>query len=198
MGQVVLASSSRARARLLADAGLSFEVDPPLLDESPTKKRMRARGADAAELAEALAEAKARERTKHHPGTYVIGADQVLELDGKWYDKPKTREEAADHLRTFRGRTHHLVSAVCVVRDNDRIWRHVETARLKMRMFSEDFLFSYLDQAGDEYLESVGAYRLEGMGSQLFSRIDGNHFTILGLPLLSLLRFLRREGVLLD
>ncbi len=159
---------------------------------------MRARGADAAELAEALAEAKALERTKHHPGTFVIGADQVLELDGEWYDKPDTKEEAADHLRTFRGRTHHLVCAVCVVRDGDRIWRHVETARLTMRTFSDEYLSAYLNEAGGQILESVGAYRLEGLGAQLFSRIDGNHFTILGLPLLPLLKFLRREGVLLD
>lgn len=198
MNKIVLASTSRARARLLVDAGLSFEIDPPQIDETPIKEMMRVRGADAAELAEALAEAKALERTKHHPGAFVIGADQVLELDGEWYDKPESQEEAGSHLRTLRGRTHHLVSAVCVVRDGDRIWRHVETARLTVRTFSEEYLSSYLKEAGSQILESVGAYRLEGLGAQLFSRIDGNHFTILGLPLLPLLKFLRREGVLLD
>jgi septum formation protein len=155
-------------------------------------------GADATELAGALAEAKARLVSSHHPGVVVIGADQVLEFNGRCFDKPGSREGARQHLQMFCGRTHRLVSGVCVVADGDRLWRHAETARLTMRSFSEKFLDDYLDQAGDETWDSVGGYRLEGLGAQLFERIDGDHFTIQGLPLLPLLRFLRRNGLILD
>lgn len=154
--------------------------------------------ADTATTATELALAKAKLVSVRHPGRLIIGADQILDLDGAWFDKPEDMAEAVDHLKRLAGRTHCLVSAVCVVRDNEPLWDHVETARLTMRPLSLNFLQRYLAEAGPEILESVGAYRLEGRGAQLFSRIDGNHFAILGLPLLPLLDILRRQGVIED
>lgn len=177
---------------------MTFDCEPPNLDETPIKREMAETGADATELAGALAEAKARLVASRHPGAVVIGADQVLEFNGRCFDKPGNREVARKHLMMFSGRTHRLVSGVCVIADGDRLWRHAETARLTMRPFSEGFLDDYLNRAGDETWDSVGGYRLEGIGAQLFERIDGDHFTIQGLPLLPLLRFLRRSGVILD
>jgi len=145
-----------------------------------------------------LAEAKAKQVSARHPGRLIIGADQILDLDGDWFDKPKDMAGAADHLKRLSGRTHCLVSAICVLRDNECLWNHVETSRLTMRTLSPGFLKRYVAQSGPEILESVGAYRLEGPGAQLFSRIAGNYFTILGLPLLPLLGVLRRGGAIED
>lgn len=177
---------------------MPFDCEPPNLDETPIKDEMASTGADATELAGALAEAKARAVSANHPGVVVIGADQVLEFNGYCFDKPGNREEARRHLQMFCGHTHRLVSGVCVVADGDRLWRHAETARLTMRWFSDEFLEDYLNRAGEETWDSVGGYRLEGLGSQLFERIDGDHFTIQGLPLLPLMRFLRRKDLILD
>ena len=128
----------------------------------------------------------------------VIGADQVLEYDGTWFDKAASIDEARHHLGILRGRTHCLVTTVCVVLNGDRIWSHAETARLTMRSFSDEFLETFLERGKEECLTSVGAYHLEGLGAQLFERIDGDHFVIQGLPLLPLLRFLRRKGMVED
>jgi septum formation protein len=193
-----LASASAARLRLLRAAGVVFECEPPNLDETEIKADMAATGADATELAGALAQAKASLVASRRPGLAVIGADQVLEYAGQCFDKPGNRDEARRHLRMLGGRTHRLVSGVCVVSDGNILWSHAETARLTMRPFSEEFLEAYLDTVEPGTWDSVGGYRLEGMGAQLFERIDGDHFTIQGLPLLPLLRFLRRKGMILD
>lgn len=150
------------------------------------------------DVALALADSKARAVAARRPGALVIGADQILECEGRWFDKPSTVAEAARHLRALRGRTHRLICAVVVVRDGERLWRHVAEARLTMRRFSDRFLDDYLASGGPAVLESVGAYRLEGLGAQLFETIEGDYFTILGLPLLPLLDFLRGERVVAE
>lgn len=188
---VVLASASAVRSRILAGAGIEHVRDPSGLDESEIKTQNR----DPAIAAGLLAEAKAAQVSERHPGALVIGADQILDLDGFWFDKPRSRGEAEAHLRKLRGLTHTLLSAVSVVRDGRPLWRHVGEARLTVREFGDAFLAAYLEQAGPDILDSVGAYRLEGLGSQLFSEIKGDYFTVLGLPLLPLLAFLRGQGI---
>jgi septum formation protein len=130
-----------------------------------------------------------------HQGMLVVGADQTLSFDGKTFDKPSTHIEARQQLEILRGQSHQLISAVCCVKNGVDLWSHVDEARLAMRPFSSGFLDDYLSILGDDCLTSVGAYKIEGLGAQLFDRIDGDHFTILGLPLLPLLGFLRREGI---
>ena len=194
---VVLASASATRRDLLAGAGLSLTVDPARVDEAAIKAAMAAEGASAEEAAVALAHMKAQRISRHHSGAMVIGADQILDLEGTWFDKPTDMNHARDNLLAFRGRTHGLATAACICRDGERIWHHVETPKLTMRDFSDGFLDQYLEDAGDGILASVGAYRLEGTGVQLFSRIEGSYFTILGLPLLALLDVLRANGVVM-
>ena len=157
---------------------------------------MAKQGADVETVAASLARAKADEVRKRHAHALVIGADQIIECEGKWFDKPQDRDSAAKTLRTLRGRTHRLISAVAAYQGEECIWWHLETASLTMREFSDAFLERYIDDAGPGILESVGAYRLEQMGAQLFTRIEGDYFTVLGLPLLPLLGFLRHAGVL--
>ncbi|MBY6264695.1 Maf-like protein [Azospirillum sp. 412522] len=192
---LVLASGSRTRAAMLERAGVTAVLDRPLVDEDEVKAAGRAEGVSADIVAEALAELKAQRITRRHPGALVVGADQMLECEGRWFDKPADRAAARDQLLDLRGRTHRLVSCAVVVRDGERMWHRIDSARLTMRNFSESFLDDYLDQAGDEVLHSVGAYQLEGLGAQLFHRVEGDFFTILGLPLLPLLGFLRVHGV---
>lgn len=192
---LVLASGSRTRAAMLEQAGLTAILDKPLVDEEEVKEAGRVEGVSADIVAEALAELKAQRITRRHPGALVIGADQMLECEGRWFDKPAGRDAARDQLLALRGRTHRLVSCAVVVRDGERIWHKTDSARLTMRNFSEAFLDEYLDRAGEGVLHSVGAYQLEGLGAQLFHRVEGDFFTILGLPLLPLLGFLRVHGV---
>ena len=192
---LVLASGSRTRAAMLEQAGVSAILDKPLVDEDEVKAAGRAEGVPADAVAEALAELKAQRITRRHPGALVVGADQMLECEGRWFDKPADRAAARTQLLDLRGRTHRLVSCAVVVRDGERMWHKVDSARLTMRNFSESFLDDYLDRVGDDVLHSVGAYQLEGLGAQLFQRVEGDFFTILGLPLLPLLGFLRVHGV---
>lgn len=192
---VVLASASAARRDLLAGAGIAFTVDPALVDEAAVKDAMAAEGASAEDAAIALAHMKAQRISRRHAGVLVIGADQILDLEGTWFDKPADMNHARDSLLALRGRAHNLATAACICRDGERIWHHVETPKLTMRDFSDGFLDNYLEDAGEGILSSVGAYRLEGNGVQLFARIEGSHFTILGLPLLALLDVLRANGV---
>lgn len=192
---VVLASASAARRDLLAGAGIAFTVDPALVDEAAVKAAMAAEGASAEDAAIALAHMKAQRISRRHAGVLVIGADQILDLEGTWFDKPADMNHARDSLLALRGRAHNLATAACICRDGERIWHHVETPKLTMRDFSDGFLDNYLEDAGEGILSSVGAYRLEGNGVQLFARIEGSHFTILGLPLLALLDVLRANGV---
>lgn len=190
---LVLASASSARRMILERAGIPFEVLPATIDETSVKAAMQ--GVDVEDVALALADAKARAVAARRPDALVLGADQILECEDRWFDKPKDRAEAEQHLRALRGRAHRLISAVVAVRDGERVWRHVESAVLTMRPFSDVFLANYLDAGGSEILESVGAYRLEGLGPQLFAGIEGDYFTILGLPLLPVLEFLRGQGL---
>ncbi|NUB24466.1 Maf family protein [Azospirillum brasilense] len=195
---VVLASGSRTRAEMLERAGVRVTLAPAAVDEEEIKLAARAEGAPVEDVAEALAELKAQRVTRKHPGALVIGADQMLECEGRWFDKPADRDAARVQLQDLRGKTHRLVSCAVVIRDGERLWHHVDRARLTMRPFSDAFLDSYLNAAGDDVMGSVGAYHLEGLGAQLFHRVDGDFFTILGLPLLPLLGFLRVHGVIAE
>lgn len=195
--QLILASASNARASLLRNAGLDVGIHPADIDESAIKTKMIADGADAAEIASALAREKSNS-VSLDGDAMVIGADQVLVHDGSLLDKPRSMGEAATHLRTLRGSTHQLISAVSVSRNGLPIWSTTAVAGLYMRKFSDAFLDEYLNRFGDLALTSVGAYHLEGLGAQLFDRIDGDYFTILGLPLLELLAFLRSQDILAE
>lgn len=193
---IILASGSATRRAMLEGAGVAFVVDTAPVDESAVKDAMRAETDNPARVAEVLAELKATRVAARHPGAIVIGADQMLECERVWFDKPADRAAARAQLLALRDKTHRLVSSVVAVRDGQRLWHHTDSARLTMRRFSDAFLDQYLDRAGDAVLSSVGAYQLEGLGAQLFMAVDGDHFTILGLPLLALLDFLRENGEL--
>lgn len=194
--RVILASASRARANLLRDAGVVFEVSPARIDEEEIKQSLRAEGAGGAVIAETLAELKAKTVSRRHQGGLVIGADQVLDCEGRRFDKPADRNEARTQLLELRGREHRLISCAVVCRDQTRLWHHVSRVRLTVRPFSDAFLDDYLDAIGDAALWGPGAYQLEGRGVQLFSRIDGDYFSILGLPLMPLLDYLRTQYAL--
>jgi len=194
--RLILASASPSRASVMRQAGLPAVSEPAHVDETEVKAGLQAEGAEAGEIAEALAELKAQKISRRRPGAFVVGADQMLECEGVWLDKPADLAQAAEHLRSLGGKTHRLISAVCVVRDGVRLWHHIAEARLTMRPLSEDFITAYLAAVGPAALSSVGAYQLEGLGAQLFTRVEGDHFTILGLPLLPLMDFLRNHGVL--
>jgi septum formation protein len=193
---IVLASASSARRALLAAAGVTVTVEPSRLDETPVKLAWRDNGTSPAAIAEKLAVLKAHDVSARMAGALVIGADQTLDCDGADFDKPRDRAEARSQLLALRGRPHRLYSAVALVRDGQTRWQHVAEARLTMRDFSDAFLDDYLDRVGAAALSSVGGYQLEGLGAQLFTAIDGDFFTILGLPLLPLLEFLRIDGAL--
>ena len=193
--RLILASASKSRANLLRAAGVAVEIIPAHTDEDSIKVSLKAEDATAAQCAETLAELKAIQVSQRHDHALVIGADQMLECDGAWFDKPTDMAGARDHLVAMRGKTHALPTAVAVALNGARIWHHVAVPRLTMRPFSDTFIDGYLELAGPAVLTSVGAYQLEGPGAQLFSRIDGDFFTILGLPLLELLAFLRENEV---
>jgi septum formation protein len=193
---VILASASRARASLLQAAGVPIEVVPARVDESELKIALRGQGAGPAEVAAALAELKALQVSRSRPGRLVLGADQMLDCDGAWFDKPGSAAAARDQLLSLRGRRHRLTSAAVLARDGARIWHHTASARLAMREFTDAFLDGYLAEAGEAVLGSVGAYQLEGLGAQMFERIEGDFFVILGLPLLPVLDILREQNVL--
>lgn len=195
LDRLILASASESRACLLRRAGILFEIDPAAVDETAIKARMEASGDNVAAVANALAEAKAMKVSMRHSSCLVIGADQMLDCEGKLFDKPRNMDDARRHLQALRGRDHSLIAAACIAVDGKIVWRTMARARLTMRAFSDRFLDAYLIQAGESVLGSVGAYRIEEHGIQLFSRIDGDHFTILGLPLLDLLEFLRGQKV---
>jgi septum formation protein len=205
---LVLASRSLTRQMMLRQAGLTITVQPPGLDETAFKAELRTRAsaapALAPELAGALARAKAEAVAQSQflgpaqPSAWVIGADQVLSCDGELFDKASDLAAAKVILRRLQSRRHELHSAVCVIHHDERgnmvQWLHVSTAQLWMRPLSDDFITGYLDRAGPSVLWSVGCYQIEGLGTQLFERVEGDHFTILGLPLLPLLHYLRTAG----
>ena len=197
---LILASASTARAALLRNAGVDFAIEPSAIDEDVIKRQYRgqyrATEKNAEACALALAESKALAVATRHPEALIIGADQILVASDEWFDKPADLVEAASQLRRLRGREHGLVTAACVYRGSARLWQTMSIPKLTMRRFGEAFLASYINAEGNAALGSVGAYRLEGGGVQLFARIEGDHFAILGLPLLELLDFLRGQGVL--
>jgi len=192
---VTLASASASRAAILRAAGVDFRVVAAGVDEAAVKAQMIGAGADARQIAQELAQRKAMQVSREHAGL-VIGADQTLELEGAVYDKPEDQARAREQLERLRGRTHQLHAAVAVAREGRILWATADTARLTMRPFSDRFLNGYLERQSEALLATVGAYRLEGEGVQLFEAIDGDYFSILGLPLLGLLALLRREGAL--
>ena len=191
---LILASQSRARKMLLANAGIDFEAFPADIDERAVQRDsgLTASG----EIASLLAREKARFVSSQNPGHYVIGADQTLALGSRLFSKPSDRTQAAEQLRVLAGNTHELHSAVAVAYGDKILFSDVSVARMSMRALSGTEIEAYLDQAGDAVTSSVGAYQLEGFGVHLFERIEGDHFTILGLPLLPLLAFLRGERLL--
>jgi septum formation protein len=193
---LVLASGSRIRADLLKNAGLDIEVDPADVDERVVEAPLLEAGFPPEDLASVLAEAKANDVCDRRAGDLVIGADQILAFEGERRTKPEDMEAARRQLLAFSGKTHELHSAVVISKDGEAIWRHVSTARLTMRELSPAFIGHYLAAAGEDVLSSVGAYQLESLGVQLFEKIDGDYFTILGLPLLPLLAELRSLKVI--
>ena len=195
---IILASQSASRKAMLAAAGVPFVAEAAGVDEESVKLAMQSEGADARRLADALAELKAVKISRRHPTALVLGCDStVAAADGSLIDKAETRAQSAAQLRALAGTTHKLTSAAVVAQGGITVWRHVDTAKLTMRAFSDAFLESYLDAEWPAIGGCVGGYRLEGLGAQLFSRVEGDHFTILGLPLLPLLDWLRVRGVLL-
>lgn len=189
---LVLASKSDVRGKMLAAIGLRFEIRPAQIDERAVEAE--ADLADAAAVARLLARAKADAVARLLPGRVVLGADQTLARGAKRFSKPASRAEAVEQLRSLRGRTHELNSGLALVRDGAVLFDCVDSARLTMRDVSDRFIDDYLDMAGGAALASVGAYQLEGIGIHLFERVHGDYFTILGLPLLPLLDYLRRNG----
>ena len=195
--KVILASASYTRRTLLEAAGVPHLVEPSRIDENELKISLRAEGASAADIAEVLAEAKAIYVSRKHPDAMVLGADQVLAFGQETFDKPIDRKDALMQLQRLRGHYHELISYAVIVRGGDRIWQAVDRARLIVRAdASDEFLNTYLDAAGDDAFNGPGGYRVESLGAQLFSAIDGSHYTILGLPLIALLDYLRANGIL--
>lgn len=192
---LILASGSAARRRMLEDAGLVFTAQSPRVDEEAAKASLRAQGLKPRDQADTLAELKALSVSRGSPD-YVIGADQMLAIEGEVLDKPRDIAEARAHLLKLRGRTHELITAAVVAREGAIIWRYIDTPKLKMRAFSDAFLGDYIARAGDNTLHSVGAYQLEGLGAQLFDRVEGDYFSVLGLPLLPLMAFLREHRII--
>jgi len=188
---LILASQSGARKMLLANAGLAFDSVTADIDERGLQAASRL--SNPREIALLLAREKAKAVSIHHPASYVIGADQTLALGERLFNKPAGRVQALAQLHDLAGKSHELNSAVAVARDGNIVFENVSVARMTMRQMSEDELSAYLDAAGDAVTTSVGAYQLEGLGIHLFERIEGDHSTILGLPLLPLLAFLRSE-----
>lgn len=196
--RLVLASGSAARKALLEAAGLTFDVVPAQIDEAAIRTAIleETMGAEASDIASVLAAEKARAVSELHREALVIGADQVLVLGGKIFSKAETMLEARDHLTMMRGRTHDLVSAVALARNGVVHWQTLAVAGMTVRDFSDEFLGAYLERMGERALASVGCYEFEGTGVQLFERIEGDYFTILGIPLLPLLQRLRDEEMI--
>lgn len=196
--RIILASQSAARRALLEQAGLSIDVHPAAIDEEAIAESLLAEGAKPRDIADALAEAKTRRLASkfNSHDCLVIGADQVLALDKEIFHKPESLEAARQQLMKLSGQTHTLSSAVCLARGGSVVWRYVEEAVMTMRPLSRNFIEQYLNRVGTAALTSVGAYQIEGLGAQLFSKVSGSHFSILGLPLLPLLDALRVQGAL--
>jgi septum formation protein len=196
--RLVLASTSTSRRTLLEHAGVRFSVVASMVDEAEVKRGAAAESASAEATALLLAELKAARAARRDLEALVIGCDQLLVCENRWFDKPADRTEARAQLAALRGRSHELVTAVVCHRGGQRVWHHLSRPRLTMRTFSDAFLDAYVEHEGDALTTTVGAYRLEGLGVHLFAQVTGEHSAILGLPLLPLLDFLRQQGVLLS
>lgn len=192
---VTLASGSESRRRLLTAAGIDAAAVKPNVDEDAMKAGLRAEGMSVRDQAMRLAEMKAIKISQRVPGL-VIGGDQMLALDNEAFDKPKDLGVAADHLRKLSGKAHTLETAIVVCENGEPVWRHLARPRLTMRPLTEEFIEDYVERVGEPLLSTVGAYQLEGLGAQLFNKIEGDYFSILGLPLLPLLDYLRIRGVI--
>jgi septum formation protein len=195
---LILASASPSRRQLLSNAGLRFAVEPSGVDEEEVTLSLKGERASAQDIATTLAEMKAVRVSARYPDALVIGADSTLACEGELFDKPATLADARRQILALAGKTHELCSSVVVARNGARLWHHAERGLLTMRAMSERFVDSYLARAGQAVCASVGAYQLEGLGVHLFSRIEGDYFTVLGLPLLPLLSFLSEHGIGLE
>lgn len=195
---IVLASGSAVRTRLLTAAGIPHTVDPANVDEADVRDRLLAGDASHAVIAETLAELKAQRVADRHPDAIVLGADQVLSCDGALFEKPDGLDGVRAHLNALSGREHTLIASVCAVSGGDVLWHHSGFANLRMRTFSEAFIERYVAEVGEAACESVGAYQMEGLGIHLFTDIEGDFFDILGLPMLPLLAFLRDQEAVLS
>ena len=195
MSRLILASASTVRARLLRQAGVPFEVRPAEIDEAKVKASLLAEKRDAAAIAGSLAQLKAAQISSADPQALVLGCDQTLAFDGRLIDKSANLVEARALLRELRGKEHNLFTACVLARNGAPVWRALERCSLRMRPFSDAFLDEYLQAEGDKVLGSVGCYHLEGRGSQLFERVEGDYFSVLGLPLVPLLAALREQGI---
>lgn len=193
---MILASTSPTRLAMLRAAGLHPTPVPPRVDEATIRDALTAEGASPRDIADALAEMKARKVAEKHPTSLVLGCDQVLALDRETFAKPESPDDARQQLRTLRGKTHKLLSAAVVYENGEPVWRHVSEARLTMHQFSDAYLTDYVDRNWDSIRHSVGGYKVEEEGVRLFSAITGDHFTILGLPLLALLAWLGNRGMI--
>lgn len=194
MSKIVLASSSEIRAQLLKNAGVTFDVVPARVDEEGFRDAMLATDTSAREVADGLAEMKAQKISAKRPDDLVIGCDQVLNFQGQLISKPDSPDAAIAQLQKMRGQRHELLSAAVICENGKPIWRHVGAVRLMMRAFSDDYLDAYVQRNWDSIQHSVGAYKLEEEGVRLFSQIQGDYFTVLGLPLLELLSYLTLRG----
>lgn len=195
--RVILASGSAIRRKLMTEAGLDFEVITKPVDEAAIKESMLAESARLRDIADALAEAKSMRVSRIKSGL-VIGADQIMVMDNKLFDKPKDMNEARERLKLMRGKTHYLMGAVVICENGNPVWRHMAKTKLTMREFSDEFLEDYLAKEGELVTKSVGAYRFEGLGSQLFSHVEGDFFSILGLSLLPVMDYLRIRGAIVS
>lgn len=193
---IILASGSTVRAHLLKNAGLDVQIKVPRIDEESIKSALLAENASPRDIADALAEMKARKISDKNPGAMVIGCDQVLDFNQTLMSKPTTPEDAREQLTALRGNRHSLLSAAVIYQDGTPVWRHVGQVRLRMRAFSDDYLSGYISRNWNSIRHSVGAYKLEEEGVRLFSNIDGDYFNVLGMPLLELLNFLALRGVI--
>lgn len=192
---LVLASASTTRQKMLINAGVSVDVVPSSVDEAAIKESLLAAAAPPRDIADSLADAKARSVSFMQPNRIVLGSDQILTLGGRVFSKAATFDQAAETLRALSGRSHQLISAAVIYGGGQPVWRAATSATMHVRNLSDDFIDHYLTSIGDDAFSSVGCYQLEGLGAQLFDKVDGDYYTVLGLPLLPVLDFLRRQGM---